>query len=123
MPPRDSTLDGRWTRKPFGLSRVQPIYLSIYEAGRISLDYPGSVGWQHLFAYHTNHVDKLAKSLDSLLGEVTQTSESRFNCKIRVNDPKRKKIELIDLLQTCSQTTNIDIAKRVNGRGRTWLGQ
>ena len=29
LPPRDSTLDGRWTRKPFGLSRVQPIYLSI----------------------------------------------------------------------------------------------
>ena len=27
LPPRDSTLDGRWTRKPFGLSRVQPIYL------------------------------------------------------------------------------------------------
>ena len=26
-PTRDSTLDGRWTRKPFGLSRVQPIYL------------------------------------------------------------------------------------------------
>ena len=25
LPPRDSTLDGRWTRKPFGLSRVQPI--------------------------------------------------------------------------------------------------
>ena len=22
LPPRDSTLDGRWTRKPFGLSRV-----------------------------------------------------------------------------------------------------
>jgi len=79
------------------------------------------VGWQHLFACHTDHVDKLAKSLDNLLGEVTQTSEIRFNCKIRVNDPKR--IELIDLLQTCSQTTNIDIVKRVNGRGRTWLGQ
>ena len=29
LPPRDSTLDGRWTRKPIGLSRVQPIYLSI----------------------------------------------------------------------------------------------
>ena len=29
LPPRDSTLNGRWTRKPFGLSRVQPIYLSI----------------------------------------------------------------------------------------------
>ena len=29
LPPRDSTLDGGWTRKPFGLSRVQPIYLSI----------------------------------------------------------------------------------------------
>ena len=29
LPPRESTLDGRWTRKPFGLSRVQPIYLSI----------------------------------------------------------------------------------------------
>ena len=29
LPPRDSTLDGRWTRKPFGLSRVQPTYLSI----------------------------------------------------------------------------------------------
>ena len=26
--PRDSILDGRWTRQPFGLSRVQPIYLS-----------------------------------------------------------------------------------------------
>ena len=24
-----STLDGRWKRKPFGLSRVQPIYLSV----------------------------------------------------------------------------------------------
>jgi hypothetical protein len=29
LPRRDSTLDGGWTRKPFGLSRVQPIYLSI----------------------------------------------------------------------------------------------
>ena len=29
LPPSDSTLDGRWTRKPFGLSSVQPIYLSI----------------------------------------------------------------------------------------------
>ena len=29
LPPRDSTLDGRWTRKPFRLSRVHPIYLSI----------------------------------------------------------------------------------------------
>ena len=29
LPPRDSTLDGRWTRKPIGLSRVQRIYLSI----------------------------------------------------------------------------------------------
>ena len=29
LPPRDSTPDGRWTRKPFRLSRVQPIYLSI----------------------------------------------------------------------------------------------
>ena len=29
LPLRDSTLDGTWTRKPFGLSRVQPIYLSI----------------------------------------------------------------------------------------------
>ena len=29
LPPRDSTLDGRWTRKPFGLSRVQPIYLNV----------------------------------------------------------------------------------------------
>ena len=26
---RESTLDGRWTRKPFGLFRVQPIYLSV----------------------------------------------------------------------------------------------
>ena len=29
-PPREQTLDGRWTRKPFGLSKVQPIYLSKY---------------------------------------------------------------------------------------------
>ena len=29
LPPRDVTLDGRLTRKLFGLSRVQPIYLSI----------------------------------------------------------------------------------------------
>ena len=29
LPPRGSTLGGRWPRKPFGLSRVQPIYLSI----------------------------------------------------------------------------------------------
>ena len=29
FPPRDSTLHGRWTRKPYGLSRVHPIYLSI----------------------------------------------------------------------------------------------
>ena len=29
LPPRESTLDGRWTRKPFGLSRVQPTCLSI----------------------------------------------------------------------------------------------
>ena len=28
-PAIDSTLGGRWTRKPFVLSRVQPIYLSI----------------------------------------------------------------------------------------------
>ena len=27
LPPRDSTLDGRWTRKPFGISIIQPIYL------------------------------------------------------------------------------------------------
>ena len=26
LPPRESTLDGKWTRKPFGLSRVQHIY-------------------------------------------------------------------------------------------------
>ena len=26
LPPSQSTLDGTWTRKPFGLSRVQPIY-------------------------------------------------------------------------------------------------
>ena len=25
LPPRDSTLDGRWTRKPFGLSRVESL--------------------------------------------------------------------------------------------------
>ena len=31
LPPRESTLDGRWTRKPFGLSSVQPIYLSVSE--------------------------------------------------------------------------------------------
>ena len=30
LPPRESTLDDRWTRKPFGLSRVQPIYIYIY---------------------------------------------------------------------------------------------
>ena len=29
LPPRESTLDDRWTRKPFGLSRVQPIYLNV----------------------------------------------------------------------------------------------
>ena len=29
LPPRESTLDGRWTRKPFGLSRIQPICLSV----------------------------------------------------------------------------------------------
>ena len=29
LPPRESTQDGRWTRKPFGLSRVQPIYLNV----------------------------------------------------------------------------------------------
>ena len=29
FPPKESTLDGRWTRKPFGLSRVQPIYLNV----------------------------------------------------------------------------------------------
>ena len=29
LPPRYSTLVGWWTRKPFGLSIVQPIYLSI----------------------------------------------------------------------------------------------
>ena len=32
LPPGESTLDGRWTRKPFGLSRVQPIYLYMYLA-------------------------------------------------------------------------------------------
>ena len=29
LPFSDSTPDGRWTRKPFGLLRVQPIYLNI----------------------------------------------------------------------------------------------
>ena len=29
LPPRESTLDGRWIRKPFGVSRVYPIYLNV----------------------------------------------------------------------------------------------
>ena len=29
LSPRESTLGGRWTRKLFGLSRVQPIYLNV----------------------------------------------------------------------------------------------
>ena len=37
LPPRDSTLDGRWTRKPFGLSRVQPIYLSVPRPSQVTV--------------------------------------------------------------------------------------
>ena len=39
LPPRESTLDGRWTRKPFGLSRVQTIYLSIPRPSKVYVDF------------------------------------------------------------------------------------
>ena len=37
LPPRDSTLDGRCTRKPFSLSRVHPICLVYKQDISISL--------------------------------------------------------------------------------------
>ena len=38
-PPRESTLYGRWTRKHFGLSRVQPIYLNVPRPSYVYVDF------------------------------------------------------------------------------------
>ena len=39
LPTEESTLDGRWTRKPFGLSRVQPIYLNVSRPSEVYVDF------------------------------------------------------------------------------------
>ena len=45
--------------------------------GRISLNYPGSVRWQHFLVLHTDNIQKPTNTPDRLLCEVTQPSKSR----------------------------------------------
>ena len=44
---RKFILDGRWTRKPIRLSRVQPIYLSVSRPSEVYVDFIVSVNVNH----------------------------------------------------------------------------
>ena len=39
LPPKESTLDGRWTTEPFGLSGVLPVYLSVCRPFGVYVDF------------------------------------------------------------------------------------
>jgi len=39
LQPGELTLDGRWTSKPFVLSRVQPIYLSVSRPSEVYINF------------------------------------------------------------------------------------